>query len=43
VDANDHAEFGELEVQGKFTNRARAKGVQLMNKVSEPHGPLAAG
>ena len=32
ADANDHAQFGELEVQGELTRRAWAKGVQVMNE-----------
>ena len=32
ADANDQAQFGELEVQGEFTTRAWAKGVQVMNE-----------
>ncbi len=32
VDANDQAQFGELEVQGELTKRAWAKGVQVMNE-----------
>ena len=32
ADANDRAQFGELEVQGELTKRARAKGVQVMNE-----------
>ena len=32
ADANDQAQFGELEVQGELTKRARAKGVQVMNE-----------
>jgi thiamine biosynthesis protein ThiC len=35
-------QFGELEVQGEFTKRAWAKGVQVMNDGCEPHGPPAA-
>src|SRR5688572_10047124 len=31
ADANDQAQFGELEVQGELTKRAWAKGVQVMN------------
>ncbi len=31
-DANDAAQFGELEVQGDLTKRAWAKGVQVMNE-----------
>jgi phosphomethylpyrimidine synthase len=32
ADANDEAQFGELEVQGELTKRAWAKGVQVMNE-----------
>ena len=32
ADANDPAQFGELEVQGGLTTRAWAKGVQVMNE-----------
>ena len=32
ADANDPAQFGELEVQGELTTRAWAKGVQVMNE-----------
>ena len=32
ADANDPAQFGELEVQGALTRRAWAKGVQVMNE-----------
>lgn len=32
ADANDPAQFGELEVQGDLTKRAWAKGVQVMNE-----------
>jgi len=32
ADANDKAQFGELEVQGELTARAWAKGVQVMNE-----------
>ena len=32
ADANDRAQFGELEVQGELTRRAWAKGVQVMNE-----------
>jgi len=32
ADANDQAQFGELEVQGGLTQRAWAKGVQVMNE-----------
>ena len=32
ADANDQAQFGELEVQGSLTQRAWAKGVQVMNE-----------
>ena len=40
ADANDQAQFGELEVQGGLTRRAWAKGVQVMNEGCEPHWPL---
>ena len=39
ADANDQAQFGELEVQGELTRRAWAKGVQVMNEGCVPHGP----
>ncbi len=39
ADANDQAQFGELQMQGELTQRARAKGVQVMNEGCEPHGP----
>ena len=39
ADANDQAQFGELEVQGELTKRAWAKGVQVRNEECEPHGP----
>ena len=39
ADANDQAQFGELQVQGELTKRAWAKGVQVMNEGCEPHGP----
>ncbi len=32
ADANDRAQFGELEVQGELTTRAWARGVQVMNE-----------
>ena len=32
ADANDAAQFGELEVQGDLTKRAWARGVQVMNE-----------
>ncbi|MFN7343671.1 MAG: phosphomethylpyrimidine synthase ThiC, partial [bacterium] len=32
ADANDMAQFGELEVQGELTKRAWAKGCQVMNE-----------
>ena len=32
ADANDRAQFGELEVQGELTRRAWARGVQVMNE-----------
>jgi phosphomethylpyrimidine synthase len=32
ADANDKAQFGELETQGELTKRAWAKGVQVMNE-----------
>ncbi len=32
ADANDKAQFGELEVQGELTQRAWAKGCQVMNE-----------
>ena len=32
ADANDEAQFGELEAQGELTRRAWAKGVQVMNE-----------
>ena len=32
ADANDKAQFGELETQGELTRRAWAKGVQVMNE-----------
>jgi phosphomethylpyrimidine synthase len=32
ADANDQAQFGELKVQGGLTERAWAKGVQVMNE-----------
>ena len=32
ADANDQAQFGELQVQGELTTRAWAKGVQVMNE-----------
>jgi phosphomethylpyrimidine synthase len=39
ADANDPAQFGELEVQGGLTERAWAKGVQVMNE-GPGHVPL---
>ena len=39
ADANDEAQFGELEVQGDLTKRAWAKGVQVMNE-GPGHVPL---
>ena len=39
ADANDPAQFGELEVQGELTKRAWAKGVQVMNE-GPGHVPL---
>ena len=39
ADANDQAQFGELEVQGELTKRAWAKGVQVMNE-GPGHVPL---
>jgi phosphomethylpyrimidine synthase len=39
ADADDQAQFRELEVQGELTQRAWAKGVQVMNEGCEPHGP----
>ena len=39
ADANDQAQFGELEVQGDLTKRAWAKGVQVMNE-GPGHVPL---
>jgi len=39
ADANDRAQFGELEVQGDLTKRAWAKGVQVMNE-GPGHVPL---
>ncbi|CAE7946812.1 THIC [Symbiodinium sp. KB8] len=38
-DANDEAQFGELKVQGELTQRAWAKGVQVMNE-GPGHVPL---
>jgi phosphomethylpyrimidine synthase len=32
ADANDEAQFGELKTQGELTDRAWAKGVQVMNE-----------
>ena len=32
ADANDKAQFGELEVQGELTQRAWSRGVQVMNE-----------
>jgi len=39
ADANDQAQFGELQVQGELTRRAWAKGVQVMNEGSG-HVPM---
>ena len=39
ADANDEAQFGELEVQGELTKRAWARGVQVMNE-GPGHVPL---
>ncbi|HTX22059.1 MAG TPA: phosphomethylpyrimidine synthase ThiC [Candidatus Aquilonibacter sp.] len=39
ADANDQAQFGELQVQGELTKRAWAKGVQVMNE-GPGHVPL---
>jgi phosphomethylpyrimidine synthase len=39
ADANDQAQFGELEVQGELTKRAWEKGVQVMNE-GPGHVPL---
>ncbi|MDB6033897.1 MAG: thiamine biosynthesis protein ThiC [Verrucomicrobiales bacterium] len=39
ADANDEAQFGELQVQGELTERAWAKGVQVMNE-GPGHVPL---
>jgi len=39
ADANDQAQFGELQVQGELTQRAWAKGVQVMNE-GPGHVPL---
>jgi len=39
ADANDEAQFGELQVQGELTTRAWAKGVQVMNE-GPGHVPL---
>jgi len=39
ADANDRAQFGELEAQGELTKRAWAKGVQVMNE-GPGHVPL---
>ena len=39
ADANDRAQFGELETQGELTRRAWAKGVQVMNE-GPGHVPL---
>jgi phosphomethylpyrimidine synthase len=39
ADANDQAQFGELEVQGELTKRAWGKGVQVMNE-GPGHVPL---
>ncbi len=42
ADANDQAQFGELEVQGELTKRAWAKGVQVMNE-GPGHVPMRNG
>jgi hypothetical protein len=39
ADANDQAQFGELEAQGELTKRAWAKGVQVMNE-GPSHVPM---
>jgi phosphomethylpyrimidine synthase len=39
ADANDPAQFGELKVQGELTERAWARGVQVMNE-GPGHVPL---
>lgn len=39
ADANDQAQFGELEVQGELTKRAWDRGVQVMNE-GPGHVPL---
>ncbi len=39
ADANDRAQFGELETQGELTKRAWAKGVHVMNE-GPGHVPL---
>jgi phosphomethylpyrimidine synthase len=39
ADANDEAQFGELQVQGELTERAWAKAVQVMNE-GPGHVPL---
>jgi phosphomethylpyrimidine synthase len=39
ADANDQAQFGELQTQGELTKRAWAKGVQVMNE-GPGHVPL---
>jgi phosphomethylpyrimidine synthase len=39
ADANDEAQFGELKVQGELTERAWARGVQVMNE-GPGHVPL---
>ena len=39
ADANDRAQFGELEVQGELTKRAWAKGCQVMNE-GPAHVPM---
>jgi len=39
ADANDEAQFAELQVQGELTERAWAKGVQVMNE-GPGHVPL---
>src|SRR6201991_5159317 len=39
ADANDQAQFSELKVQGELTERAWAKGVQVMNE-GPAHAPM---
>ena len=41
ADANDQAQFGELEVQGELTKRAWAKGVQVMSEGARRTGQCA--